>query len=298
MTVATKHVAVIVNPRSGPDGKPAVHKKACSILSSAGVDSVCGFLENSRSAADLAREYVQQGFHTVVACGGDGTVSSVASALAGTGVALGILPAGTLNHFAKDLNIPLDIEEAARVISSGKTAQVDIGEVNGRTFINNSSLGVYPKIVVEREQRRRFGLNKWIALGAATLAVLKRWPFIDVRIEANGKSVVHRSSVVFVGNNEYGLQGLNIGRRTLLDAGRLSVYLETSASRIGLVWIAVAALFGYVDKTPRLQSFTTPALRIDSHHRVVRLSLDGEVVEAENPLQYRSRPGALKVIVP
>src|SRR3954447_6264864 len=86
----------------------------------------------------------------VVAAGGDGTVSAVASALAGTDRVMGVLPAGTLNHFAKDLRLPLTLADAARVIAAARTTGVDVGEVNGRCFVNNSSIGLYPHVVVKR----------------------------------------------------------------------------------------------------------------------------------------------------
>jgi diacylglycerol kinase family enzyme len=241
---------------------------------------------------------VLQGFETVVACGGDGTVSAVASALVGTEAALGVLPFGTLNHFAKDLHIPLHIDEAVRVVARRKVEHVDVGEVNGTFFVNNSSIGIYPNIVIERERRRSTGWNKWIALGAATLHVLRRYPFMDVCIRAGGHSIAERTPFVFVGNNEYQIRGLNIGRRDALNLGRLYLYVAAPVSRARLIRMAIAALFGRIDKTHSLQLFSLPEAWIDTPPRRVRVSTDGEVRYIATPLHYVLRPRALKVIVP
>src|SRR5271166_1000269 len=101
--------------------------------------------------ASLAARAARANSQAVVAGGGDGTVNAVAGALVATDTALGVLPMGTLNHFAKDLGIPLDLEAAARNVFIGDIAKVDVGEVNGRVFVNNSGIGLYPRIVRERE---------------------------------------------------------------------------------------------------------------------------------------------------
>lgn len=296
MIAIDRKAAVILNPRSGAVANASLDVE--SVLSSAGIKARLQVLRKGAGAADLAREAVAHGFKTVVASGGDGTVSAVASALVGTDAALGVIPSGTLNHFAKDLGLPLDLATAAQVISAGKTTQVDVCEVNGRSFINNSSLGIYPEIVIEREQRHRRGLNKWIALAMATAAVLKRYPFINVRVEVAGEQITSKTPFVFIGNNEYELQGLNIGRRKELNGGRLYVYVAAPVSRAGLLAMAGSALVGRLEKVKTLQTFSSADCQIDSRRRHVRISLDGEVAQIETPLHYSSRAGALKVIVP
>ena len=296
MIAIAKQAAVILNPRSGTHaaGSDAI----ASALTSAGLSPSFKIIDRNAGPADLARDAVKQGFKTVVACGGDGTVGAVASALVGTDTALGVIPAGTLNHFAKDLGIPLDFLSAAQVISSGKTTQVDVGQVNGRTFVNNSSLGIYPEIVIQREDRHRKGLNKWIALAMSTAAVLKRYPFISVRVEIEGKHVSQRTPFVFIGNNVYEIQGLNIGRRRDLTSGQLCVYMAAPVSRAGLVGMAAMALVGGLDKAKTLRTFSARECVIEGRRRRVRVSLDGEVAQMETPLYYTSVPAALKVLVP
>ena len=147
----------------------------------------------------------------IVAGGGDGTVSTVAAALVDTDICLGVLPLGTLNHFAKDLGLPLDLEAAVRCIATGVTSRVDVGEVNGRVFVNNSSLGLYPDIVRDREQQqKRFGRGKWHALLRASIAALRRYPFLQVSLAVEGRERAYRTPFVFIGNNAYRMEGLTM----------------------------------------------------------------------------------------
>ncbi len=299
MMIATKGAAIILNPKSGAPGRRSSRDAIDALFASAGLShSIAVVGDDRQNAFDLARRAVGEGFETVVAAGGDGTVGAVASALVGSDVALGVAPLGTLNHFAKDLGIPLDPSAAARVISRRNTRLIDVAEVNGRFFVNNSSIGIYPNIVIARERRRRRVHNKWIAFALATGHVLRRYPFLDVRIDANGATVAQRTPFVFVGNNEYQIHGLNIGTRRHLDRGRLYLYVAAPVSRIGLVGMALAALFGRLDKTRGLQMFSLERVSIETKRRSVRVSADGEILRLPTPLHYALRPRALKVIVP
>ena len=109
--------------------------------------------------------------------GGDGSIRAVAGVLADSDVPLGVVPLGTLNHFAKDLGIPLKVEDAAATIAAGRTRLVDLAEVNGETFINNSSIGIYPYMVIDRERRRaQHKLTKWMAMVPAFFRMLRHFP--------------------------------------------------------------------------------------------------------------------------
>ncbi len=147
-----KRVRVFLNESSGAgcdaeeiEALFARHDCACSITRlSRGVDA-------GRMAKEDATEVV------FVAAGGDGTVNVVASAIAGTPRCMGVLPVGTLNHFGKDLGLPLELKEAVAAIARGMTCGVDAGEVNGQIFVNNSSIGAYPAMVVDRERMKKAG---------------------------------------------------------------------------------------------------------------------------------------------
>ncbi len=150
----------------------------------------------------------------VVVGGGDGSIRTVAGVLSGTDVPLGILPLGTLNHFAKDLGIPLHLDEAAQVIAQGNTRAVDLAEVNGATFINNSSIGIYPYIVLDRERRRaHHKLAKWMAMVPAIFRVLRHFPRRQLALSAEGWTRPYRTPCLLIGNNQYGMEFFTLGRR-------------------------------------------------------------------------------------
>ena len=176
--------------------------------------------------AATARKAVAGNEETIVAGGGDGTVGTVAGELAGTGTKLGVLPLGTFNHFARDLGMTFHLEDAVRVVADQHTVGVDVAEVNGRVFVNNSGLGIYPHIVALREAEQHWLKHgKLRALVSATLHVVRRVQFLDVRIIERGRELVRKTSFIFIGNNEYQMTGFHIGRRARLNAGVLSLYL-------------------------------------------------------------------------
>jgi diacylglycerol kinase family enzyme len=246
----------------------------------------------------LAARAVGENSQPVVAGGGDGTVNAVAGALAGTDTALGVLPMGTLNHFAKDLGIPLDLEAAARNVFTGQITKVDVGEVNGRVFVNNSSIGLYPRIVRQREEEQRHGHVKWVAFMLAVGSVLRRYSLIRVRLRMDEADVLARSTpFVFVGNNRYEIAGLEIGTRTRLDSGRLWVCMAPRTGRRNLVRMALRALLGRVSDH-ELNALEAEEILVETTTRWANVSTDGEVSVMEAPLHYRARPSALGVVVP
>jgi diacylglycerol kinase family enzyme len=256
-------------------------------------------LANGSDLGELSRGLVAEKPSRLVAAGGDGTVSAVAAALAGSGVPLAVLPLGTLNHFAKDLGIPASLDEAVRVAVEGRVRELDVGEVNGRVFINNSSIGLYPAMVRRRErQRRRLGRGKWHAMLWAAFNALRAHPFLHLRLELGGEEHRRRTPFVFIGNNVYRMEGLDIGARERLDAGVLSVYLAHRTGRLGLVRLALRALFGRLYAGHDFEAATTTRLRIDARHKRLLVATDGEVQAMDLPLEYRLRRGALRVVTP
>ena len=263
-----------------------------------GVDAKVHMVQLGEDINLLAQQAANRDAEIIVAGGGDGTLNSVASAVVGTEKVLGVLPLGTLNHFAKDMRIPLELPEAIKTIAHGRTVEVDVGEFNSRIFLNNSSLGLYPSIVREREKQQRLGYRKWPAFVWAAWSVLKRYPFLDLRLQADGKAVATRTPFLFVGNNQYEMETLDIGGRSALDEGALSLYLTHRTGRLGLIRLAWRALFGGLNQEKDFLALTTEELSIETRKKRLRVALDGEVAVVEPPLHYRIRKKALKVRVP
>lgn len=291
-------VEVIINANSGASANEAACERLVELFGASGIEARISLAKRGDTLRNLAGRAAGSDAATIVAGGGDGTINAVASTLIGTDRTLGILPLGTLNHFAKDLKIPLDIEAAVRTIIAGHTIQVDVGEVNGRIFLNNSSLGLYPSIVHQREERQKLGHGKWPAFIWATFGVLRRYPFLEVRLNADGKEFSSRTPFVFIGNNEYAMESFNIGGRACLDAGQLSLYFSHRLGRLGLLGLALRALLRRLHQDEDFVRLSTIEVSIETKRRRVRVSTDGEVTMISPPLHYRIRPGALRVIVP
>ena len=292
-------LVVLLNPAAGVTDTAERFARVAQLFEAAGADAHIVQLRSGAEVPDATRSAISNGAAAVVAGGGDGTVSSVASVLVGRDTPLGVLPLGTLNHFAKDAGIPQDLEDAVATVVAGHVASVDVGEVNGRTFVNNSSIGVYPDIVVERERLRKQGYRKWTAFALASARILRRYRGFVVRVTADDATDRARTAFVFIGNNEYEVDGLNLGARARLDGGHLVAYLAPRVHARDLPGLLALALAGRAKASHALESFAATELYIHTRgrHRL-RVALDGEVAVMTRPLRYRTRPRSLQVIVP
>ncbi len=292
------NIAVIVNSTSGPGHQQNVENVLAEAFKAARVTARISMARTGAEVITLAQEAARGDADAIVAAGGDGTISSVATQVINTNKALGVLPFGTMNHFAKDLGIPLEIAGAVETIAGAHVTQVDVGEVNGHVFINNSSLGLYPIIVHKREKQQRLGWGKWPAYIWAAIAVLRRYPFLNLRVAVDSRELNSLTPFLFIGNNKYEMEKLNIGSRSHIDKGELSLYLTNHAGRLDLVRLALRALLGGLHQEKDFLALSTNELWIETRHKHLRVALDGEVTRLMAPLHYRVRPKALRVITP
>lgn len=250
--------------------------------------------------AQAARAFVKSpSADALVVAGGDGTISAVAGAVAGSDVSLGIVAMGTLNHFARDLGLPLEPGPAAAVIAAGRTRKVDVAELNGRVFVNNSSVGLYPFMVARRDEHRRaHGVGKLLATVPALFETLRGAAWHRLGIAAAGERKAVRTPCLFVGNNAYETGLAGFGHRKSLDRGELDVHVIEQQTRLGLLLLPFKIAFNRVDPARDVQVFQCAELEITSHAARARVSLDGEIDTLDLPLRYRSRPGALTVFAP
>jgi len=293
-------IKVIMNAGSGSsEDKDESKKQLVEAFRAENLDAHFAVAESGEQLLEMAEEAAKSDYQTIVAAGGDGTISAVAAAISESGKTLGVLPFGTLNHFSKDLNISAELEESVRVIAENYTAEIDIGEVNGQIFINNSSIGLYPQIVRRRErQQERLGRGKWSAAFWSAVAVLRRYPYFKIKLKIDGKEFLRKTPFIFIGNNEYETDSFNIGGRKCLDAGNLSVYVLHRTGRLGLVRLALRSLFGKLREAKDFETFCTDEIIIETRRKKLLVAFDGEVKPMETPLRYRIRPNALRVIVP
>jgi diacylglycerol kinase family enzyme len=292
-------IRVVVNAAAGTAAQRDIVAALPGYFAAAGVEAQVELAQPGPDLINAIRRAVEQRPPIIVIGGGDGTLNSAAQLIVGTGITLGVLPLGTLNHFAKDLHIPLDTEAAVKNATAGHIAKVDVGRVNTHYFLNNSSLGLYPRVVIKRDvERHRLRLGKWPAFVFAALSVLRRYPFLHVRLGIDGEEVVRRTPLVFVGNNPYEMEGFRIGTRARLDRGELSLYITNRATRWGLFKLALRALLRRLNQTRDFENMVAKEIRIDTRRRRLHVATDGEVNIMQTPLEYRVLPGALSVIVP
>lgn len=245
----------------------------------------------------IIRERMREGKKLFVAAGGDGTINSVIQPLVHTDASLGVLPIGTYNHFARDLNLPLDWREALRVATTGALRQVDCGRANERFFVNNISMGLYPELVARREERGR-DYPRWKARAYATFMTLRKYPHVTVTLEAEHRQELIRTHVLMVSNNTYDLSRLGVeAPRNTLEEGRLSVYWLPHLPRIALMRFLAHYLAGRVRQTPGFRSFRTSRLKVQSSRGHLHLGIDGELYTVDLPLVITIVPQSLLVRV-
>jgi YegS/Rv2252/BmrU family lipid kinase len=286
---------VLINTGGGSvSDRPAI----VQALHSAGIDAELEWVDGG-DFAKAASTAVAGGAELIVAGGGDGTLSAVAGALAGTETKLGILPLGTLNHFARDLGIPAKLDEAARLILEGREHRVDVGEVNGRVFINNSAIGIYPLMVTDRDsQQKQRGRHKRVAMAIAAARTLFRFSSRRLTLTIDEQSTHVETPLLFVGNNAYRLEMPGAGTRERIDRGELCVVVLRRNSRLGFVAATIRVLFGRRRHLDVERVDDVHELRVDVRRSFVTVSVDGETERLASPLTYRIRPKALRVVAP
>ena len=292
-------IPVLINQDGGTArADPAIADTIADALRAAGIVAAIESIAGSE-CAKRCNALARSGARTVIVGGGDGTVSAAASALAGTRTALGILPLGTLNHFARDLKIGADVEDAAKIIAAGKRTKVDIAEVNGRTFINNSAVGLYPLMVLDRDaQQQRWGRSKRLALAVASVRTLFRFRHQRLALAIDGDKERVDTPLLFVGNNDYRLDLRGAGTRRSITDGHLCVVAMAKNTRRGFLAAVARALLGRARKADLVRTSNVSELRVESHRSKLPITLDGEVAAMSPPLDYRIRPKALTVLAP
>lgn len=294
---ARGYVGVLLNAGAGKGGATRAAARVAERLGDAGYRAEVT-LGRGEDLVLAARRHLEAGASLLVAGGGDGTVSSIARIAVESEVPLGVLPLGTLNHFARDAGVPLELEAALDVIVEGREARLDVGEVNGYRFLNNVSLGIYPRIVELRERRQRRGMPKWLALLWASMMVLRHSPFVVAHLLIDGRPAVRRTPCIVVSNNAYRLVGLRATARETLTGGRLAVYNLRASPRRALLRLAWLVLLGRVERSAELEVALVTELAVKTSRKRVRAGADGELVDFESPLAFRTLPRALRVLVP
>ncbi|MEY4941130.1 MAG: hypothetical protein RIQ93_2865 [Verrucomicrobiota bacterium] len=252
-----------------------------------------------RDLAVVLREAVAERPRALLVGGGDGTVSAAAGHLAHTGIPLGVLPLGTLNHFAKDLGAPDQWREAVVRLANAPIRAVDVGEVNGRVFINNCSIGSYAEAVRRRDAlRARRGYRKWTAMFLAAWGVFRRLRRIRVEIHTPDGHYKRRTPFICVSNNRYAGQLFDPALRERLDEGQVCIYTTRAVGSAAVLRMFWQSLVRRIDQTDALEIFCASRATVILEENSVPAACDGELLPLRSPLHFRIRSGALNVLSP
>ena len=293
-------VRAVINRAGGTlNGADEEEQQIVAAFAAAGVDADVRMTDSADIYEALKEAAAAPGLDAVVAGGGDGTLSCAAGHLAGTGRAFGILPLGTLNHLARDAGIPTELEDAAKVIAAGHVKEIDVAEVNGRVFVNNSSVGLYPDMVMLREmEQEKLGRSKRRAMLSASWASLRHFRRHRLWISAPGLETPIKTPLLFIGNNRYQVNLFGLGKREQIDEGKLCLYAIRAKNRLHLFWAGIRGIFGRLDQQRDFVTAYVTEAEISADRAVLVVSADGETVRMETPLKYRIRPKALRLLAP
>ncbi|MCM5678127.1 diacylglycerol kinase [Schlegelella sp. S2-27] len=241
---------------------------------------------------------------TVVAAGGDGTINTVAHAVLDTELPFGVLPHGTFNYFSRTHGIPTDVEGAARTLVTGTPRPVQVGRLNERLFLVNASLGLYPRLLEEREAyKRRYGRTRWVALCSGLLTLLREHWQVLLRVEHEGEPRLLKTSTLFVGNNALQLAQIGIDDAPVVAQGQLVALSVKTGGRWAMLGLLLRGAVGRLGSADQVASFAFRHLEVEPVLRRARpvkmkVSVDGETQWMSTPLVFGVEPKPLWLIVP
>lgn len=289
----TPPLAVIINRSGGTASKLGnkLEVRVREAFAAAGTPIDLQLVDGSDIAAAVERAAGE----VVAVGGGDGTISCAAGVLSQQGRRLAVLPLGTLNHFAQAIGLDGTLEQAAKVASRGEERRIDLGLAGDRVFINNASLGLYPRMVRDRD---RLPLPKWLATVPAAVRVLWRPGARKLRLAIDGTSRLVHTPLLFIGNNRYSLEAGQVGERASLEDGVLSLYAVSARSGPGLLLGALRILRGKADRREDFAALADASKVVVERRGRHPIALDGEVTRMAFPLTFAIRSRALAVMWP
>lgn len=285
-------IHAFVNNAAGtaPAAKRALEEAGAFEIHAAKPDRLEGEIREAIAAGPAAR---------LVIAGGDGSVGTAARVVCGTETELAILPGGTLNHFARDHDIPTDFAGAINVALNGRGARADVGYVGDRLFLNTSSVGAYVAYVRLRDRAKKYFGYRIASLIAALRQFMSMHP-VELELDVDGERRRYSTPMVFIGVGERETRSPTFGNR--VPGGRQCLHVivvrERRAAR--LLTLAVDAAtrgLSNVARTPELDSFMVDSVTIkmrNLHH----ISVDGEIIDGSSSLEYRLAKDALRIVVP
>ena len=297
---------VVFNLGSGAGDAASARLAIEQACAAAGRELHLRVVDEPRRVGEIAGDAVQQARAArgvVVAAGGDGTLNAVAQAVLGSGCAFGVLPQGTFNYFGRTHGIAQDTTQAMQLLLRSPALPVQVGLVNERVFLVNASVGLYPRLLEEREGwKRRFGRSRLVALGAGLATLLRGYRSLRLQIEVQGQARRVRTPTLFVGNNALQLQQLGFPQAQDVERGALAAIVLRPVGRATMLWLALRGAFGQLGQADQVLSIACTRLRAapgwPQSARHAKVAIDGEVLRLRLPLQFRVAPEPLWLIRP
>ena len=256
-------------------------------------------VKNGSLIKDMARQACDEGFKTIVAAGGDGTICAVASVVIGTGRRMGVLPLGTFNYFARSLGIPDDTAQAVDVLLAGRVREIRVGDVNGRLFLNNASLGAYPAILERREAiYARWGRSRLAAYWSVLSTLIRFRNPLTMQLLVDGKPRDYRTILAFIANNGYQLDQLGMEGSDCVERGAFALFVARSEGRGEIVRSAIRLARGKAEAGEDFDLLCGQEIVIKTRSRRRLVALDGERERMVSPFRFTRPATGLQVVVP
>jgi diacylglycerol kinase family enzyme len=299
-------LCILLNAGSGRDDAATTRAIIEGVLRSAGREHHFELVEDADELPVAARRAVSRAVASggvAVAAGGDGTINVLAQAALGSGCAFGVLPQGTFNYSSRAWNLPSDTEQATRLLLHARPYPVQVGLVSGHAFLVNASVGLYPKLLQDREAwKREYGRSRLVALGAGLATLLGGHRQLRLEIEYAGQTRAIRTATLFVGNNRIQLERLGIAEAGRLEDGELVAITPRPVGTAALLWLGLRAAFGRLGDAEPIDSFAFRRITVGFSRgrgrRPVKVAVDGEVLWLDAPLEFTVAPQPLFVLMP
>jgi len=295
---------VVLNAGSGKAGADERVETLTRVFAEAGREVEFMPIDTPKDIEKMAAEAVKRAKArkgVVVAAGGDGTLNAVAQAVLGSGCPYGVLPQGTFNYFGRANGIPQDIEGAAKALLRACVEPVQVGTVNGHIFLVNGSLGLYPRLLEDREAyKQQLGRSRWVALVSGLSTLMHEHRRLDLVIESGGKTQHLRTPTLFVGNNVLQFERIGMeGAAAALGRGELAAIAVREMGALPMVGLAFRGLLGRLGEAENLTTFTFRRLTVKARRRkMMKVATDGEILRLKMPLVFEVAPEPLMLLVP
>ena len=301
-----KPLSIIYNARSGfhASNKEQVYEQLLTYFTEQGFEIQAFELGEKKDFPTLMQSIIQrhqssESIGVIVAAGGDGTLNAVAKALMGSNIPLGILPLGTFNYVARVLNIPIDIMQAAEVITTGQIRSIHVAKINDQIYLNNASLGLYPLFIQRRElYNAKFGRFPLHAYTSGLDVLIRDRKELKLEVEVDGKIYPVKTPLIFFGNNQLQLAEMKLRIAKCAEQGQVAGVVVAKSDKLTLFRMLLQLIRGELEQAPDVYSFAADDVKVFSRREKLTVALDGEIVEMRPPLHITVQKNAVNIMVP